>query len=188
MIQKFLFSDVMKRCFKCLVEKPTTDFYRHPRMADGFLGKCIECTKLDTRKNCEMKHDYYLQYDRNRANLPKRVSLRKSYAQTIRGSKTHAKSLMRQRIQSPEKYKARYALTNAIRDGRVVRGVCAVCGSSQVEGHHHDYSKPLDVVWLCKKHHTEHHQQEKSRWATPAASRPPGETPRSGKDSGPGIG
>lgn len=39
----------MKRCYKCGRLLPITDFYRHPSMADGHLGKCKECTKQDVR-------------------------------------------------------------------------------------------------------------------------------------------
>lgn len=36
---------------------------------------------------------------------------------------------------------------------------CEVCGEVRAEAHHDDYTKPLDVRWLCKTHHMEHHTQ-----------------------------
>jgi len=46
---------------------------------------------------------------------------------------------------------------NALRDGKVVKRPCEVCGDPKSQGHHEDYSKPLDVVWLCTVHHGARH-------------------------------
>ena len=53
------------------------------------------------------------------------------------------------------KNKARKALQHYIATGKIVRQPCEVCGEKKSEAHHEDYNKPFDVIWLCKKHHTE---------------------------------
>lgn len=56
---------------------------------------------------------------------------------------------------------ARRAWSSALRSGRVERpDICEVCGIvARVHGHHEDYTKPLEVRWLCPKcHKAEHHQ------------------------------
>jgi hypothetical protein len=37
-----------KKCFKCGKTKDIEEFYSHPKMKDGHLGKCRECTKRDS--------------------------------------------------------------------------------------------------------------------------------------------
>ena len=72
-----------------------------------------------------------------------------------------------------EQYKA-YALCRAaIRSGDLVRAAeCERCGapSKGMHGHHADYSKPLDVEWLCRPCHTKEHS------GTPYQRRDGGET------------
>jgi hypothetical protein len=66
----------------------------------------------------------------------------------------------RYRIEKPERLKARDAVNNAVKAGKLSKQPCAVCGSSaRIHGHHEDYSKPLEVIWLCPVHHKERHRQ-----------------------------
>ena len=44
-----------KKCFKCNKSKPKEDFYKHPRMKDGRLGKCKTCTRADTASNVALR-------------------------------------------------------------------------------------------------------------------------------------
>lgn len=57
---------------------------------------------------------------------------------------------------------AKDSVNNAIRSGKITKKPCW-CGSSDVEGHHPDYSKPLDVIWLCVKHHKEIHRKYRKK-------------------------
>ncbi len=54
--------------------------------------------------------------------------------------------------------KCRGDTNHAITQGKLNRMPCEPCGG-KAEAHHDDYSKPLDVRWLCFKHHREWHRQ-----------------------------
>lgn len=52
----------------------------------------------------------------------------------------------------------------AIKTGKLMKMPCEVCFAEEnVEAHHDDYLKPLDVRWLCKTHHAEHHKNDKHK-------------------------
>jgi hypothetical protein len=55
------------------------------------------------------------------------------------------------------KREAHKAVNAAIKDGRLERKPCALCGSEPTEAHHTDYARRLDVVWLCRSHHRKVH-------------------------------
>jgi uncharacterized OB-fold protein len=61
-------------------------------------------------------------------------------------------------------YRAYDALHWAIRTGKLLRKPCEMCGDTKSQGHHEDYTKPLDVVWLCQRHHMERHEQYKRKY------------------------
>jgi hypothetical protein len=57
-----------------------------------------------------------------------------------------------------KKQKARYLANKAVRNGDLVPRPCEVCGVRlNVHAHHDDYDKPLEVRWLCARHHVRHH-------------------------------
>ena len=131
-----------KQCFKCKKTKDLGDFYVHRMMADGHLGKCKECTKLDVRLRSIIDHEKVAEYDRKRSKMPRR--------------KEHLENNARAwNAKYPERYKAHYLLRNAVRDSRIVKSpICEVCGKGgKIHGHHTDYSRPLEVVWLCAQCH-----------------------------------
>ena len=129
-----------KMCFKCLEVKPLSSFYKHSAMADGHVNKCKECNKADVRENRKAKIAHYREYDRQRGN---------------RQTPEYVKEY---RENNPEKWAAHIALNNAIRSGKVIKSPCVICGNERTYGHHDNYFRPLDVVWLCAAHHQERHQ------------------------------
>lgn len=155
----------MKTCFKCGAEKPLTEYYKHKEMADGHLNKCKICTKLDAKNHRESNIDRIRGYDRKRhLNDPDRrkKSLEASKSWRKRNKKIHTQKTREWRERNPDKYKAQTAVGNAVRDGRLVKEPCQVCGDQRVHAHHEDYTKPLDVVWLCHQHHVQWHYEERN--------------------------
>lgn len=132
----------MKSCFKCSRELPLTDFYRHERMMDGHLNKCKDCTKNDAAKRYIENREKIAQYERKR------------FATEHRKSKVLIYQRNRRKA-SPEKYIARRTVNNSICSGTLKKSSCQFCGDNKVQAHHKDYSKPLDVVWVCFKCHRE---------------------------------
>lgn len=61
---------------------------------------------------------------------------------------------------------AKMAVANAVRRGKLKRAPCVICGKSEhVHAHHDNYSRRLDVVWLCAFHHRERHISLKAGYA-----------------------
>lgn len=154
-----------KTCFKCGEAKLLTDFYKHSQMGDGYLNKCKECTKKDVSGNYRRNIEHYTEYEKSRANLSHRVKAREEYARTKQGRIAHNKASQKYDKNNPDKKKATTVLGNALRDGKIKKQPCENCGSKKrVHGHHDDYSKPLDVIWLCPKCHKEYHRQKEKKF------------------------
>lgn len=152
-----------KICIKCERPLSQSDFYRHPAMADGYLNKCKECCKQEALKNRWLNIERYRAYDRERASLPHRALAREEYRTTDLGRAAHAKAVRKWQVNNRLARAAHHILNNALRDGKVKRGAhCEMCKLKTVHAHHEDYGKPLEVRWLCPKHHKEVHRTGES--------------------------
>lgn len=147
-----------KPCIACHSVKPLDQFYRHPGMKDGHLNKCNPCIQDSVRKNRMAKLAYYREYDRMRASAPQRTIARSAYAETERGKAAMARAKLAWSERNADKRKAQLMLAKAVRAGRVQKHTCWVCDSPNTHGHHYDYSLPLDVTWLCPRHHADLHK------------------------------
>jgi hypothetical protein len=61
----------------------------------------------------------------------------------------------------PEKPLARNIVNHAIRRGELIRQPCAICGNEFGNAHHEDYSKPFEIIWLCRSCHMKLHARKK---------------------------
>lgn len=122
---------MVKQCAACGDKKSVEHFYAR-------TNKCKECTKATVRAHRLANLEAIRAYDRARATQPHRI--------------VNATRVSREwRRKHPDRQKAHNAAARA----RLVRPtVCEGCGRDRrLNKHHHDYSKPLLVVWLCKPCH-----------------------------------
>jgi len=120
----------MKNCKDCGKEITEKTAYRYPRRK-SLMNICKNCLVALNKKNRNANKEHYRKYY-------------KEYYYNRPISKKQAWSKLRQ----------------AIDRGEVTKKPCAICGSSKnIEAHHFNYEKPLEVVWLCKKHHKETHRK-----------------------------
>lgn len=61
-------------------------------------------------------------------------------------------------------YRAKVLARAAARKAHPAAQPCEVCGAARADRHHDDYGKPLDIRWLCREHHIQHHAAERGSW------------------------
>lgn len=136
-----------KYCRWCEQDRSIDEFYKHPQMKGGRVNKCTTCCKDAMHEVYKENKPHYAAYEKARGSTDKRK------AQAIVYQKTR-------RAKNDGKDKARQLVNFEIQMGRLERQPCEVCQEPDAEAHHDDYSKPLDIRWLCFKHHREHHGQK----------------------------
>lgn len=137
--------ELLRYCAACKDKKPLAEFY-YFQTRGVYHCYCKDCQKVRT-------HNYY------RRNRDKVIAQRDKYRATPEGRAAAKKSGEAAYKRYPEKVTARHALVQAVKSGRVQKPeVCDNCGASgKIHGHHPDYSKPLDVMWLCNPCHRDVH-------------------------------
>lgn len=133
---------------------PITEFYTHSRMLDGHLNKCKTCCKSDSKSNIEKNklNPNWIANERSRCRK-KQSPINKSKINSLACSEAKKNW----RIRNKEKISCHSKVRRAIKNGSLTKLPCEICGDCKSEAHHDDYSQPLNVRWLCSKHHAEHH-------------------------------
>lgn len=133
----------MRACSKCGVLKPPEGFYSR-----GAECRPCACARVGAIRAADP--EYYRNYDATRVRRPRKKVDREGNRR--RSAKWYAAN--------KHKARARDLVQKAIKSGRLTRpATCGRCGAgARIEAHHPDYSKPLDVVWLCDPCHSSEHR------------------------------
>jgi hypothetical protein len=144
----------MMFCRGCQQTKAETEFYIA-------LRRCKECVKAQRRQPENLAK--IQARDRARGQLPQHKEAVKARADRYSDKPYRQASAMR--AKNPTAAAARTALSNAVRDGRIIRpDRCEACGEAcKPHGHHDDYARPFDVLWLCSGCHGAVHRDLNER-------------------------
>lgn len=144
----------MKVCSKCGEAKPLDQFYADRgknASPDGRRADCKACFNATAKAWRESNRERVREADRDR------------YAAD---PQKHNRKVMLWHRENPHKKNAQQKAWRAVRSGKLARpDACEDCGDSRVEAHHDDYSKPLDVRWLCPICHRRADQLRQQREA-----------------------
>lgn len=138
----------MKACKGCGIKKGKGDFYDH----QDFCKVCYIANVSDWRKRNPHKIKEY----RERSKERQRIYYRKWYAEHGRCRRLDYAECIKSWISSnPEAVRARQIIANEIEGGRLQRPViCSKCEREcRLHAHHKDYTKPLEIQWLCPSCH-----------------------------------
>ncbi len=134
--------------------QPPAEFYANPRTADRLGSWCKTCERARGRGRREETRAYRRTSGYSAAKA--------KYRSSEKAKETERAYVEKVKVTSPERLRARWTLGGKKRTGAVVApDACEACERpGPVQAHHHDYAKPLDVVWLCVACHADEHARD----------------------------
>jgi hypothetical protein len=142
-------------CRTCKKEKPEEDFYPGRLKKRDYL--CKECCKDYQAKYKKDHPEIVKTWTRNRMRRWRErhpeINRQRSQEQSIKHrekSNAYSREYSKNNL---DKKNAQLKAAKAVKAGALVPQPCEVCGDPKAEKHHDDYTKPLEVRWLCSKHH-----------------------------------
>jgi len=165
----------VKKCTKCGKKLSLDSFYK--KYENVLRSACKNCTNRMARENYplfkgkrninmrkhyeENKKQYQIThaiYRRSENGKEKNNKARLRFLATEEGRESMRKSYKKWTANNKEKIKTHWVVQSALRSKKIKRQSCELCREIKSEAHHEDYSKPLDITWLCRDHHKERHR------------------------------
>lgn len=159
----------MKVCKTCKKTKRLSSFYKNHKGSQGVQSNCKKCcdeyekgyrkTKKykDYQKKYREQHEEYraaysLEYRRINKNIIYERRKRKHYFENYKKNETGA--IRKRRL-------CRIKTNLFILTKKLKRLPCVICGNEKSDAHHYNYDSPLNIIWICRKHHAKLHKNLK---------------------------
>ena len=148
------------RCGKCDAWQPPEAFHTDRSKTSGRSNICKQCHKdrrrdgtPETQTRAKERRRQWRRDNPKLAKAQRRQHYLKNRERVIAQTNEYKK-------RNKERHAAHTLVRLALAQGRLERGTeCARCGDDYgpIQAHHHDYTKPLEVEWLCVSCHRNHH-------------------------------
>lgn len=155
----------MRICSKCKKNKQNDEFFKDKRTTSGFYSSCKSCHVLackEYKKSWREKNRLKIRaYNKEYRILF--FSRHPDYMREQYKKHRHKFDYRKYRYGTEQdfKYNARLTLRKAVKRGLIIKPVkCSIDNldcKGRIEAHHEDYNKPLEVKWVCKRHHMDTH-------------------------------
>ncbi len=151
----------LKKCGTCGEIKSRVDFFSHVTNRDRLESNCKACRIRRSIEVRRAKMAALSPVDRAKIFAKKASDRSARYAASPEMKFKKAIQSKARYPQNKHKILARIAVKRALKSGALIREPCRNCAWPKTEGHHTDYSRPLDVIWLCTSCHRLEHSKER---------------------------
>jgi len=144
-LQKIQVLNKYKMCNHCKIRKPENEFYKMHRCLNDLSFICKKCDRKRTEE-----------YRSNNRHI-----IRERFKKWRNKNKDKINAYQKlYQLKNKERINVRATVYRAIKLKKIIRKNCSVCNEKKSEAHHEDYSKPLDIIWLCRLHHAQIHKKK----------------------------
>lgn len=138
-------------CRTCKKEKPLFDFTKNKSKILGYDYQCKDCHKIDSMQKRKA-------YPEKAREINRKSTINNSH----KWKKMWAEYQKKYCAKYPDRHRANALLNYYISTGSIKKPkICSRCNNeNNIEAHHHDYKKPLDVIWVCRVCHKNIHHNK----------------------------
>jgi len=158
-----------RKCWSCKKHLSLDKFGACKTLPLGREYRCKECGAAARKKYYKKNRDIILARNKKWRDNNRNKCNEQNRRYNSKFPEKSKNSYIKYTTKFPEKRKAIEKLKNAIRAKKIKRpSVCEFCKKPNhiIHGHHEDYNKPLDVIWLCPLCHSRIHKSKQAIYST----------------------
>jgi hypothetical protein len=155
---------LLRRCAVCDTESDESQYPQDTTQVDGLSARCVQCADKCVRDVERARVEETLTKPKKASRSTKKpwlIAKENWNKPKKRAKKVRRKWPNKQSVHDDPHRAARVKVAHAIRSGKLYKKPCETCQNPVTSAHHDDYTKPLNVRWLCQYCHDKWHSRHK---------------------------